>query len=196
MHTRRSYHDMNRPRTKREMAPYGIDSLLYSSLDNLDYTYESDKLSCMRSIYFAHVTLANLVTMCAVMCFVCRLFRSIMWLHPHFGRAYIILMMWLMTSSLVLHTTGLPIVVLISFVCVLGGITFGWMCIKWHQAQMERKVFAHLCTKTRVTEKSFRRSKAFARQAFFRQGSALDADVCVRGLCECAGSPGGVGSVR
>ena len=126
MHTRRSYHDMNRPRTKREMAPYGIDSLLYSSLDNLDYTYESDKLSCMRSIYFAHVTLANLVTMCAVMCFVCRLFRSIMWLHPHFGRAYIILMMWLMASSLVLHNIGLPIAVLISF-CVRAWRHHLWM---------------------------------------------------------------------
>ena len=187
---------MNRPLAKREMALYGIDSPLYSSLDNLDYTYQFDKLSCVRSMYFAHVTLAYLVTICAVMCFVCRLFRSIMWLHPHFGRAYIILMMWLMTSSLVLHTTGLPIVVLISFVCVLGGITFGWMCIKWHQAQMERMVFARLCKG--VTDKSFYEARmAIADQKHWLDrlfSAAWDADVCV--VCECAGSPGGVGSVR
>ena len=129
------------------------DSRLYSSLYNLEYTYQFDKLSCVRTMYFVHVTLAYLVTLCGAMCFVCRLFPGIMWLHPHFGRGYIILMMWLMASSLVLHNTGLPIAVLISFVCVLGGITFGWMCIKWHQARMERLVWQ---SARAFTENSFR----------------------------------------
>jgi len=123
---------------------YGSDSPLYSSLYNLDYTYQYDKLSCVRKMYFAHLTLAYLVTFCGAMCFVCRLSRCMMWLHAHFGRAYIVLMMWLMATSLVLHNTGLPIAVLMSFVCVLGGITIGWMCIKWHQAQMERMAFEYL----------------------------------------------------
>jgi hypothetical protein len=78
-----------------------------------------------------------------------------MWLHAHFGRAYIILMMWLMATSLVLHNTGLPIAVLISFVCVLGGITLGWICIKWHQAHMESVVFGEL------------RGKIFSEHAFY-----------------------------
>ena len=119
-------------------------SQLYSSLHNLDYTYQFDKLSCVRTMYFVHVTLAYLVTFSGFMCFVFRLFPSTMWLHPHFGRAYIVLMMWLMATSLLLHNTGLPIAVLISFVCVLGGITAGWACIKWHQAQMEQMAFACL----------------------------------------------------
>jgi hypothetical protein len=128
----------------RMTTQYETGSPLYSSMYNLDYTYQYDKLSCVRRMYFAHVTLAYLVTLCGLMCFVCRLVPSIMWLHAHFGRAYIILMMWLMATSLVLHNTGLPIAVLISFVCVLGGITLGWLCIKWHQAQMEAMVFEKL----------------------------------------------------
>ena len=95
-------------------------------------------------MYFVHYTLACLVTFSGAACFVCRLFPCIMWLHAHFGRAYIILMMWLMATSLLLHNTGLPIAVLISFVCVLGGITVGWMCIKQHQARMEQMAFAVL----------------------------------------------------
>jgi len=123
---------------------YGSNSPLYSSLHNLDYTYHYDKLSCVRAMYFIHVTLAYLVTFSGAACFVCRLCPCIMWLHAHFGRAYIILMMWLMATSLLLHNTGLPIAVLISFVCVLGGITVGWICIKQHQAQMEQMVFVYL----------------------------------------------------
>ena len=132
------------------------DSRLYTSLYNLEYTYQFDKLSCVRTMYFVHVTLAYLVTLCGAMCFVCRLVPGIMWLHAHFGRGYIILMMWLMATSLLLHNTGLPIAVLISFVCVLGGITFGWICIKWHQAQMERRVWQ---SSGAFTEKSFQEAR-------------------------------------
>ena len=121
-----------------------IDSPLYSSWDNLNYTYHYDKLSCVRAMYFVHVTLAYLTTFCGAACFVCRLSNKAMWLHAHFGRAYIILMLWLMATSLVLHNTGLPIAVLISFVCVLSGITMGWACIKWHQARMERRAIEHI----------------------------------------------------
>ena len=128
-------------------TPYGSDSPLYSSLHNLDYTYQYDKLSCVRTMYFIHYTLACLVTFSGTACFVCRLCPCIMWLHAHFGRAYIILMMWLMASSLLLHNTGLPIAVLISFVCVLGGITVGWICIKQHQAQMEQMVIVYLSSR-------------------------------------------------
>ena len=91
-------------------------------------------------------------------------------LHPHFGRAYIILMMRLMASSLVLHNTWLPIAALISFLCVLGSITFGWMCIEWHQAKMDLMVFALLSTKKGVTEKSFHE----ARMAIADQKNWLD----------------------
>ena len=121
------------------IEPYGVDrgSPLHSSFFNLDYTYHYDKLSCVRGAYFVHLTLACLVAVCGTACLVLRALPRFMWLHPHFGRGYIVCMLWLMATSLLMHNTGLPIAVLLSFVSVLGGLTLGWACIVWHRSRTE-----------------------------------------------------------
>ena len=48
-------------------------------------------------------------------------------------------MMWCMATSLLIHSTGLPIAVLISFVWVLGGLTVAWIVIKVHQSAFEKE---------------------------------------------------------
>lgn len=109
-------------------------------MESLDYTYQMDKVSCVREFYFLHVTMAYLVMLSGVMCFVC---RAVAWLRPYhalFGRAYILCMLWCMATSLLIHNTGLPIAVLISFVWVLGGLTVAWIIIKMHQASLEKEV--------------------------------------------------------
>jgi hypothetical protein len=49
-----------------------------------------------------------------------------------------------MATSLVVHNTGLPIAVLISFVWVVGGVTVGLALIQVHKVRMERKVAAEI----------------------------------------------------
>lgn len=94
---------------------------------DLDLTYQMDKVSCVRGFYAAHVTLANLVVLAGLGCLITRVWMRR--LHSLFGRLYIIFMLWCMGTSLLIHNTGLPVAVLISFVWVQGGITVGWLCI-------------------------------------------------------------------
>lgn len=111
-----------------------------ASLQSLDYTYHLDKVSCVREIYFLHVTLAYLVTLCGVMCLVCRAVPPLRPYHAVFGRGYILCMLWCMGTSILIHNTGLPIAVLISFVWVLGGLTAGWILIRIHHMYAEKEV--------------------------------------------------------
>ena len=106
---------------------------------SMDYTYQMDKVSCVREFYFLHVCLAYLVILCGTMCFVCRAVPMLRPYHALFGRGYILCMMWCMATSLLIHNTGLPIAVLISFVWVLGGLTVAWIVIEVHQSAFEKE---------------------------------------------------------
>lgn len=59
-------------------------------------------------------------------------------------RAYIISMLWATATSLIIHNTGLPPATLISFVWVMGGLTIGWVLIKFHQARIERQAIRNV----------------------------------------------------
>lgn len=105
--------------------PYdGADTLFTTEL-----TYHNDKVTCVRSMYFVHMTLAYLVVIIGLAAMLTRIIPGTKWMHPHFGRLYIVLMLWAMASSLVIHNEGLPPAVLISFLWVLGGLTLGWFVI-------------------------------------------------------------------
>ena len=105
------------------------------SYSSLEYTYALSKISCMKSVWYAHVTFAFLVVAAGVGCLATRVCCKHM--HVWFGRMYIICMLWCMGTALVIHNTGLPPAVLLSFVWVLGGLSVGWVLIKWHQLHME-----------------------------------------------------------
>lgn len=111
------------------------------TMTNPEYTYHFDKLSCSRSVWFVHITFAFLVVISGFGCLLTRLSTDYKWMHPYFGRCYIIFMLWCMGTALVIHNSGLPIAVLFSFVWVLCGLTFGWIAIKIHQIHMEHKVY-------------------------------------------------------
>jgi hypothetical protein len=112
----------------------------YDSRISLDYTYSMDKLSCVRELYFIHITFAYLVVLSGIACFTARLYPPIRQYHALFGRAYIVCMLWCMASSLLVHNTGLPVGVLISFFIVLFGLTAGWVCAKLHQNSIHASV--------------------------------------------------------
>ena len=108
------------------------------TMTNLKYTYQLDKISCIKEMWYIHITLAYTVIASGVCCLSTRIIYK--WSHVYFGRLYIISMLWCMATSLVIHNTGLPIAVLISFLWVLGGLTVGWFVIKIHQNNMENSV--------------------------------------------------------
>ena len=112
----------------------------HDSRDSVDYTYSLDKLSCVRQFYFIHMTFAYLVVLSGIACFLTRLFPETRKWHAFFGRTYIICMLWCMATSLLIHNTGLPVGVLISFLFVLTGLTVGWGCVKLHQFYMHNQV--------------------------------------------------------
>lgn len=62
--------------------------------------------------------------------------------HAWLGRFYIVTLIWCTGTSLIIHNTGLPPAVLISFVWVLGGVTLAWALICVHTAGMDRKAAA------------------------------------------------------
>lgn len=107
-------------------TPLPPDSSAFSG----DYTYQMDKLSCVRGAYFVHVTLAYLATFSGLGALLTRIWLTRF--HSSFGKLYIVCMLWCMGTSLLIHNTGLPVAVLVSFVWVLGGITVGWLGIHIH----------------------------------------------------------------
>ena len=109
------------------------------TMTNTRYTYQLDKISCVRDVWFAHITFAYLIVLSGVGCLVTRCVDKYKWMHIYFGRLYIIFMLWCMVTSLLVHNSGLPIAVLISFLWVIGGLTLGWIIIKLHQLQMEKR---------------------------------------------------------
>jgi hypothetical protein len=107
----------------------------YDTQATLDYTYSLDRLSCVREMYFIHVTFAYLVVFAGIGCMVCRAYSPWRQWHAIFGRVYILCMLWCMGTSLLIHNVGLPVGVLISFLFVLLGLTVGWACIVIHKIQ-------------------------------------------------------------
>jgi hypothetical protein len=114
------------------------------SMTNLRYTFTLDKVSCIKEVWYVHVMFAFLTIASGVFCFITRVVKKYKSMHVIFGRSYIVCMLWCMGTSLVIHNTGLPVAVLLSFLWVLGGLTFGWIFIKKHQSIMEHEA-SDLC---------------------------------------------------
>ena len=100
----------------------------YDSRMNLNYTYSLDRLSCVRQVWFLHIAFAYLVTLSGFACLATRILPHSMhrW-HAVWGRVYILSMLWCMATAMLVHNTGLPIAVLVSFFIVLFCLTVGWI---------------------------------------------------------------------
>lgn len=119
----------------------------FDPLLNLDVTYEWSKFSCSKTMYFIHVICSYLVMISGLACMITRCFLKLKWMHVGLGRSYVLFMLWNTGTSLVIHNSGLPLAVLISFIWVLGGLTFGWMVITIHQSNMWKKAHENVLQK-------------------------------------------------
>jgi hypothetical protein len=104
-----------------------------SSFYDLSYTYHYSKYSCSRTFYFIHIVFCYLIFLFGIFAFVTRLHPKIKFLHRWCGILYIISMLFTTASSLLIHNTGLPLAVLISFAYVMIFLTVAWFLIKAHQ---------------------------------------------------------------
>jgi len=105
--------------------PYDGDDSLYSP----DFTYQTDHLTCIKSAFAAHLIFSYLLTFTGLVAMISRVIPKIRWMHPWFGKTYIVLMIWTIASSLLIHNEGIPPAVIGSFIWVLGGLTVAWFVI-------------------------------------------------------------------
>jgi len=113
------------------------DPFVNWSMNNPDYTVSWSKIECWRPMYFVHMVFAYLVMLSGLGAMISRVHSSLKPLHVWCGRIYIISMLWCTATSLLIHNTGLPPAVLISFIWCLGGLTIGWGVIILHRHHLD-----------------------------------------------------------
>lgn len=84
-------------------------------------------------MYFVHIVFAYLVCISGALCFLSRLHPKVHFLHRWFGISYIVTMLYCTATSLLIHNTGLPLGVLVSFVICLVGLVIGWILALVHR---------------------------------------------------------------
>jgi hypothetical protein len=100
------------------------------------YTSVMDKFSCVQAMYPIHITccwFTFLSGLCAIVVRFLSWYRHFAFynaFHLWCGRAYILGMLWTVATSSLIRNEGLPLATLISFLWVLGGLTFGWVVIR------------------------------------------------------------------
>lgn len=123
------------------MADMEIPFANWSTVD-LEYTVAWSKITCWRPMYFAHVFWCYIISLSGIACMVSRMHPSLHKFHAWSGRVYVISMIWATATSLLIHNTGLPPAVLISFVWVLGGMCLAWILIIIHRDNLNSKALA------------------------------------------------------
>lgn len=115
-----------------------------SSLYSTQYTYHWSKYSCLVEFYFIHVVFCYLLVISGTFALITRLHPKLHPAHKYFGIGYVAFMLLTTASSLLIHNTGLPLGVLISFGICIGGLVVGWILIKFHQYFLMRTAFAKM----------------------------------------------------
>ena len=100
-------------------------------MNSTDYTFADSKYSCFSFMFYPHVVLSYLIVISGLLAFITRFVLKS--LHTWMGRFYIIFMIWNIALSLLIHNTGLPLAIIISFIYVLSGLTIGWILICIHK---------------------------------------------------------------
>ena len=117
---------------------YLLSNINSSTLFDYSYTYHYSKYSCSTAFYFIHVVFCYIVFLSGLFAFISRLHLKLKPSHQWFGRIYILSMLYATASSLLIHNTGLPLAVLISFCFCIGGLTIAWCLILCHKQWLQK----------------------------------------------------------
>lgn len=116
---------------------FSIDNKrITNSHESYDYTSVNDKISCVRVMYKIHLTFCWLTFLSGLFAIGFRIYSYLyqfkFWNQAHkwAGRSYLLNMMWTIATSGLIRNEGLPLGTLVSFLWVLGGLTFGYILIK------------------------------------------------------------------
>jgi hypothetical protein len=130
---------------RMSQAPTGSSDDGFNTFTDPNWTYHYDKLSCWKGAYFAHVVFAYLVLFSGIGCFVTRILPGrYKFLHLWCGRAYWMSMLWCAGTSMLIHNSGLPAAVLLSFLWVLIFMCIGWIAANFHQMSMDKQAMANV----------------------------------------------------
>ncbi len=127
----------------RTWTPRAIDYTTHNSTTSLyspNYTYSYDKYSCIRGFWYAHMVFNYIIFLSGIAAMVVRAFPpKYKATHAWLGRVYLLSMTWSTATSLLIHNTGLPVSVLVSFSGVLIGLTVGWCAIVIHRYNLQNQ---------------------------------------------------------
>ena len=119
---------------------YLLNNINSSSLFDYSYTYHYSKYSCSTVFYFIHVIFCYVVFLSGLGAFISRIHNKLKPSHQWFGRIYLLSMLYATASSLLIHNTGLPLAVLISFCFCIGGLTIAWFLILCYKNKMNNLI--------------------------------------------------------
>lgn len=107
----------------------------------LDYTYAYGKYSCITWVYPLHVLFAYLVAFTGAFALLSRVLTVLKPYHSLSGRLYLGFMFWCMATSLLIHNTGLPFFVIVSFLYLAISMTSGHLLILFHQQNFQNTIW-------------------------------------------------------
>jgi len=105
------------------------------SQNRTDVTAVRDKISCSTAAFQVHLGCCWITFLAGAFAILFRFASFYVWFefynfwHMWLGRAYILGMLWTAATSTLIRNEGLPLGTLISFLWVLGGLTFGYVLI-------------------------------------------------------------------
>ncbi len=100
------------------------------------WTSVHDKISCVQAMYPVHLTFCWITFLAGLAAIAFRLTSYYVdfayWNQAHMwaGRSYLLGMLWTIATSSLIRNEGLPLGTLVSFLWVLGGLSFGYVLIK------------------------------------------------------------------
>lgn len=130
------------------------DGILFAnwSTNDLDFTVSLSKMSCVRDFYFVHVIFCYLIFLTGLGCLITRLHSKLHPMHAWFGKGYWISMILATATSMLIHNTGLPPAVLLSFIWTLGGMSVAWILIAFHSSCMTSQAMKNVSEKLATGE--------------------------------------------
>lgn len=118
-----------------------------STLDlGLSTTFAYSRLQCVGWMYPIHILAAYLMVLTGLVALIFRVVPKYKKYHALMGRLFVVFMFWGYCTSLVIHTAGLPISILIFMFTKVIGLTVGLLAIGKHkevrQAEVMQRVSA------------------------------------------------------
>lgn len=121
------------------MNTTSVNSTIPSSIYTNQYTFVNGSYFCVAWMYPIHIIFAYLVALMGIFALTTRVINPLKFLHVWCGRFFMIFMFCTMATSLMIYNTGLPVAIMVFFLFLTIGQSFGWLAIKIHAMILEKQ---------------------------------------------------------